>query len=862
MPCRSFIKLLKITLLIAGMLAGGTQAQAGHATHEDLLLGFHFNFNRPAAPKSPAEAYVSFPDFVKYQPEDLARISYADWWVSWNMAERYKGDELGLRQVDEHVNAALDAGLKVKTVLIFSSWWTNDIDWSTTTSMGGAPNADEYASWCGRYADYFRGRMATIDLQGEANSGDYWKMVPNLTDPMAHIADVYIKGAKAIRKADPEVLIGVADVTPGLGGINQLGEPISKENILEWYRYHLTAAKGTYDIAMINYFADIDWADPFGSGWVYYKTIRDMLDELGEHEVEIGSGESSVEWAASSWDLKWPTERQQAWRLNETLGKTYTDGMTKWMWHGLPQEPGAGWIWRWGWSKYQDHWGVWPETSKIPGTKIVYAAPGNPKAKEQREPVDLRGAWSRPADPRLPVTEIFDFWSQAFPNGSSAVKLPIEVWKPAEDGGSEVYRLGSYLRTRDEAVALIYTTNTKSLEIVLDLARTGWNEGTLLQANLCNETIDLATGDRTVNAIDEPQVKITEGKQAHLSVPHGNDWTTVRLVPVENRAEVTAKGWPEKASTRSRIAGSVTLRNSGKVNWPLDAVLGIYPDNGRGHGMDKGSGPNPTGEGLRKAVQPGSSHSFGLEVETASLPQRQRFRLRLFSANAGWFGPVVEVFTDLTDARAPREFVALREAGHVRLGWFAPEAFTAESYEIARAEGIDGEEQVIAQSATTEYVDASVKADTEYYYRVTAIGAGGERGGTSRRDNARGSTKARIWDAEVISHTVPAALRRGESGEASVTLRNTGSRAWKSAGTTFWMQTAQLWDERNEANLPKVGIPLEGEVAPGGEITLKFPYVAPAAGEFANHWVMRMSTEKVGAAWFGSPLRVMTTVRE
>lgn len=826
------------------------RACAGHAAHEDLLLGWHFNFERTGPPTSPPDTTLSLSELAKYRPDDMARISYADWWITWNMAERYKGDQQGMELIDSTVNNALDLGVKVKFVLIFSSNWTNDIDWATTTTMGGAPNAAEYASWCGRFADHLRGRVATIDLQGEANSGDYWRPVPNLKDPMQHIAQVYIDGAKAIRKADPAVLIGVADVTPGLGGINQLGEPISKENIMEWYRYHLKAAAGTYDVAMINYFADIAWADPFGSGWEYYKFVRETLDELGQHDVEIGSGESSVEYAEDSWTLDTLSERQQAWRLNETLGRTYTHGMTKWMWHGLPQPPGAGWVWRWGWSKYEDHWGIWPENTKIPGTQIVYA--GNDKKKG---PADLRPAWNNPADTRLPVSSIFEFWSQAFPGRSSAVKLPIEVEK---QGGSDVYKLGSFLRTKNEAVALVYTTDTQSISVTLDVARTGWNEGTALRAAWINETIDLTTGKRTVHEQNEREATVKQGKIA-LQVPKGNNWTTIRLRPTQNSAEVIATGWPGEGEAGAPLAGSVTVRNAGSADWPGDGKITVREYDDRAPQRLTVA----LGE-LTEGVKAGAIGSIALQTEAANVPQRQRLRARLYHEGkdpSGWFGPVIELFTDVRNSRAPREFIALREVGHTRLSWFAPALGAPEhGYEILRAEGIDGEERAVAKVTATEYIDKDVKPDVEYYYRVRALGAHADDSAVSRRDNARGISAARIWDAEITGYQVPGKVKRADPTQINVTVKNTGRSAWKAADAAISLRGTQLWGERNIAALPRLG--LSKDVAPGESITFELPYVAPTEGEFQNHWVMHIDTPKVGSAWFGSPLRVMTTVGE
>src|SRR5690606_29155253 len=130
-------------------------------------------------------------------------------------------------------------------------------------------------------------------------------------------------------------------------------------------------------------------------------------------EVELGSGESSVQWAVDSNTLN-PvpatipanpaeaplSEFKQAWRMNESLGTFFTDGGNKFMWWSMDFAPGQGWPWRWGFRKYEDLWGIWPDSYKIPNTQIVY------RWEEQgKPPVDLRPAWSEPSNPWHPVWE-------------------------------------------------------------------------------------------------------------------------------------------------------------------------------------------------------------------------------------------------------------------------------------------------------------------------------------------------------------------------------------------------------------------------------------------------------------------------
>jgi len=224
----------------------------------------------------------------------------------------------------------------------------------------------------------------------------------------------------------------------------------------------------------------------------------------------------------------------------------------------------------------------------------------------------------------------------------------------------------------------------------------------------------------------------------------------------------------------------------------------------------------------------------------------------------------------------PRNLVANREVGHVRLKWFPPLETETASYEVQRAPGFDQPFNTIAKTDLAEYIDQPPEQDKAYYYRVLARDAQGRCGRPSNEDNAKASSQPRILDAEVIAHTVPPSVRIGDTAAATITIRNTGSKTWDLTRPTevrYCLQPTQLWGRRNETQLPRVEIEEMAQVAPGGTVTFKFPFVGPKEGLYRNHWIMYMEvpgTRKeaksgwegtIQYAYFGTPLIVETTVK-
>ncbi|MFC1768997.1 NBR1-Ig-like domain-containing protein, partial [Nanoarchaeota archaeon] len=100
-------------------------------------------------------------------------------------------------------------------------------------------------------------------------------------------------------------------------------------------------------------------------------------------------------------------------------------------------------------------------------------------------------------------------------------------------------------------------------------------------------------------------------------------------------------------------------------------------------------------------------------------------------------------------------------------------------------------------------------------------------------------------NAKCISHTIPASIVAGTSQQVSVTMKNTGTTAWKNnRGYKLGLKNPQdnpLW------GITRVSIP-NAPVNPGQTATFTFTIKAPSTpGEYANQW--KMVQEQL--EWFG-----------
>lgn len=830
-------------------------SQSGSMDKDDVLLGMHFTSDNGDAEArglnggDPINVTPGYSDYVKYMPEDLKHMSYADFWYWWYTLERYKGDERGLMELDKLVQDCLDRGMKVKIDLAYSSWWSADLDWEKGMDLVRGPeNVDEWVHLCDLLARRYKGKVALWLLQGESNQlVEYWK-----NKPIEHAQAVFNKGYTAFKRVDPKVKISVSGAA----------QCMPRQGLVDWYQANIEACKGHYDDIPMNFFADINGGDEFHGLLNYRNTIREMLDKVGAKDVEIGSGESCITWLQDSYNIleiapptsmenfdpdKTPLcEMKQAWRMNESMGTYFGAGENKFMWWGTEFAPGAGWPWRWGFRKYQDWWGVWPEANKIPGTNIIYKydSPDGKKA-------DLRPWWSSAqTNPYHPMWEVYKFWAQSTPPYAEATRIPVVV----NTSGARVLNIATYLRTEDRCAVLLQSDKPTPVSVTLDLSKTGWASDSQLTANYSNEAIDYATGIHTPGKSRSMQLKMEP--TFTLSLPALSGFTTIiitRAAP-DYSAECIKQEAIEPGIVGRASKGLVTVRNTGKSTWMKDEVsLAIT-----------GASPIKTVGKLNKDIEPGETALIPVRIPASDSPGYYTYPLRMKIGRNAWFGPSFGLSVTVTDPAIPRKLNAFREVGHIRLQWFIPgNGKTPKCYEIQRAEGLDMPFKLLARVSETHYLDNAVEMNKAYYYRVLAIDSKGRIGRPSNEDNAVAITTPRFYDAEIIESSIPEKMVAGSSVVYEVKIKNIGAKAWDIKNEDhlkFFLNATQQWGIQDENALPDVSLGKVDVVNPGDTVTLQIPLTAPEIGRYENQWIVTMDVDKKYRAYFGTPLLVETVV--
>ena len=318
--------------------------------------------------------------------------------------------------------------------------------------------------------------------------------------------------------------------------------------------------------------------------------------------------------------------------------------------------PGGGhWRWRWGLRNYEDWWGVWPESFKVPGTRIVSRYEG-----EDGVVVDLRPEWPRPADPYYPAWEVYSFWSQIAPAGAEAVRLPMTV-----DGGAEneIWNIASFHRAKNRSIALIYTESDAPLRITLDLTKTGWSNTTPLIIEARQEIIDFNTGEHERRWETRDEAVVRAGVIT-IDLPTGKGFTTIEANPAPHAAQAVIDGtvFPDSVGVGRTAAGYIVFRNTGAGTWMPDKTrLAGWDDAGGALQLYPMSVPRP--------VRPGETVVLHIEIPAQTDEGYYAVPVRLRDERAGWFGPVIHVSFRVVEYDVPRNLIAHREFGHVRLQW-------------------------------------------------------------------------------------------------------------------------------------------------------------------------------------------------
>ncbi|MCL2815714.1 MAG: hypothetical protein FWD23_14045 [Oscillospiraceae bacterium] len=807
------------------------------ARRENILMGFHYadfsNCNRVREMKNyPLNIYPYFEDYLEFMESDLLQSSYADFWRWWYILERYKGDELGMGELDKIVDECLKRGIKVKIDPSWNTWWSIDADWETYSNMSVGPqDADDWVHFCELTARRYRGRVSLWDLQGEANNLEfYW-----LNKPWSHVHEIYRKGFEVFRRLDPKVHIGISGASPSV--------PV--EQMDAWYWGNLEPCAGYYDNVPMNYFAHL--ADPYKGGVNYYRSLKSMLDRLGLDDVEIGMGETSVQWAESTQlaAIDNLNMRIQTETMNELYGTLFTEGMNKNIMWFTQYAPGGGhWPWCWGMRNYEDWWNIWPAGKKIEGTRIVYrfdAPDGNV--------YDMRPEWPEPENPYFPSWEIHKFWQQASPRAHESVRAEI-VYE-----GKGIWKLCSWHKTADAFTAVAYVPSKTSAPAIIGVDQAGWNEGEKIKAAVEIKQFDTDNGKWSGHIKKTFDLTVENGR-ATINIGDAAGFVSIRLVRFEPdmQAEFISVATPEKCEAGSDVKCAVTLRNTGKSIWKAGSVS-LTAESAGSVGLSCDAGP-------------GGLCVFEIAFTADNLPGVQSVRLRMAGAT-GEFGPEAYAHTKVEDTLCPAKLVAHSGINGIYIQWFSPAGDkTPQSYELFRARGYDGEYEPVYTSDKTCWRDTGVGEDTAYYYRVRAHYADGRTSNFSNADNAKKRGKPRFYDAEIVDFSAPPHLRLGQKGEVRVVYRNTGIKSWKSVV----LSTTRYFGADDDNKLPAYPIAHDNrEVAPGGTVEFSFPVFAPRAGKFENHWVLRMASEtkpdKNGdkttlTSYIGTPLLCETNVIE
>ena len=214
------IRIATAVAIVAGIAGMAQAGQGGNATHDEVLLGMHFIEGngdaqaiqataKKSTPKDVANALsiAALDDYLKYMPDDLKQMSYADFWKWWFEFERYKGDEAGLAAFDKTVNKLMERGMKVKVDLAYNTHWAMDNDWTTVTNrVIGPRDKNDWIHLCELLGRRYNGKIVLYLLQGESNNlADYWEKAP-----VEHVSEIFRTGYQAFKKEDPNLRIAIA----------------------------------------------------------------------------------------------------------------------------------------------------------------------------------------------------------------------------------------------------------------------------------------------------------------------------------------------------------------------------------------------------------------------------------------------------------------------------------------------------------------------------------------------------------------------------------------------------------------------------------------------------------------------------
>ena len=232
--------------------------------------------------------------------------SYAQFWISWPAIEPNedyfdysKRRTSELKGIEQAIDLCKASGKKVELVFYHVPAWASE----SGVQGGFKPKAGYFAEFLTRISTYFRDKVDAYQLYHEANIS----FMMEGADIDFLINDIFIKGAKAIRKVygDKPVLISTSGCSPceNCPAIAGLDAPKGGAAVNSYYD-HLIANKelmSLVDALNMNVSDQNDGAGGMDgayltSTWGNYDLVRAKLDLAGYEHIPVISSESWITW--------------------------------------------------------------------------------------------------------------------------------------------------------------------------------------------------------------------------------------------------------------------------------------------------------------------------------------------------------------------------------------------------------------------------------------------------------------------------------------------------------------------------------------------------------------------------------------
>ena len=763
-----------------------------------LLMGIQYSdFNSETHPGVSAHDVPSFPllaDYLTHAPEDVVTASCVCLSPTPEAVFRYRGDENGLSQLGAIVDACLDSHVQV---VLAPSLPRSDV-----------PGRCRFITLLGQR---LRGRLAIWSLP----VGTSPDTPETLAELCAALRQTDIRSHNALRLPARLCQFDEAGRLPG-------------------------ELQSTLEACMANCDSVFVESDSWSDGNV--DKLRQACDSLRALLEDMGLPNTRIGCVAVPWDVAGERVdsggRTLAARTNMLLAGLLCSNVDLFLFGQAPTARAPATF-----RKFEDWSNEWPNASKVSGTRIINAGLGE-------------NGWG--PDPHYGAWEVFAFWAQCAPPGSSAFRLPVSV----SGAQRPVAAIATYQAGRDEIIVLVQTEDTNALALEVGVSDVAWNKVQAVTAEGLCELIDLGSGEHRAQWEDSDLQANIEVLSVFLTLPEATGFTRVRIRRAASLwdAEVLDAACPERIERGSSTWGNLTIRNTGRGAWYHQRV-NLAPLTNKE--LRKNLGVTATLCPLTKKTPPGFVASFVTSLQTGTALGRVEWPFRLTTFDQGMFGPIARFATHVVDSRRPRKIVAHPAKNHIHIQWFPPECDAPPvRYEVQRSHSFCGPFATIADATETNHLDFEVDPGRTYFYQVVAVFPEDERSRASDIDSAAAQATPRPYHADIVAHTVPGTMIVGETCETEVTFENTGRQAWQ-IGSTCWLQATQLWTFR-DTGLPRITSADKSLVEPGECVTFRFAFAGSKPGRFENHWVLCTGPVEGNPsgepAFFGTPLLAETAV--